>query len=871
GNLLLSGTGSFALPQANMVGTLAANVGSALFNNNQALTIGTVQATSGIAATGAVTVTTTAGNLTIAATAPVTGASAVLATAAAFINNAGSNAVATAGRWLIYSNAPTGGGEFFGGLNSADTAIWNATYATLPPASVTASGNRYLFATPAQTLTFTSTNASKTYGTDATSLITGDYAIAGYQLGVANAFLSDTAANVFSGAPAVTSTGAAAGASVAGGPYAISIAQGTLSALSGYAFSYVSNGQLAVIAAPVSVTAVGGFSAYGSSPANPGLSATGLQNGQTAAALTGLSNSFGISNASNTGSYTLNVAGTLTNSNYSIAGLTNGTWTVNAAPVTVTALGGSSTYGSSPANPGLSATGLQNGDTVSALTGLGNSFGISNTSNAGSYTLSVAGTLTNSNYTVASTTSGSWTVNAASVNVTALTGSSTYGSLPANAGLSATGLQNGDTVSVLTGLSNGITGASNAGSYTANVTGTLTNPNYTVGSTTSGSWTVNPAPVTVTALGGSSIYGASPSNPGLSATGLQNGQNASALTGLGNSFGISNISNAGSYALNAAGTLTNSNYTVASTNTGSWTVNPASVSVTALGGASTYGSSPPNPGLSATGLQNGENVSVLSGLRNSFDVTGSSSAGSYPLNVAGTLANPNYAVASTNSGSWIVNPVSALRGSLPGGSSPSIPGSSPSIPGSSQYIPGLSVPVQSSADAGVLSGLANAAAKVDAENGSASGRGASPARAGAGLPAFGPTPQIFPASPAPVSVNAPVAVALPQIAANSSPIPNRPCPDGDAGDAANGAMASDSGVRSDQPSRGCGAAVPNKPRGLIGFALSKLNRDALVKAIDREFSEVTNVRSSARVALTFVMAGTSLGLSAGIIGWLLRG
>jgi hypothetical protein len=138
------------------------------------------------------------------------------------------------------------------------------------------------------------------------------------------------------------------------------------------------------------------------------------------------------------------------------------------------------------------------------------------------------------------------------------------------------------------------------------------------------------------------------------------------------------------------------------------------------------------------------------------------------------------------------------------------------------------------------------------------------------LPAFGPTPQIFPASPAPVSVNAPVAVALPQIAANSSPIPNRPCPDGDAGDAANGAMASDSGVRSDQPSRGCGAPVPKKPHGLIDFAHLKLNRDALAAAIDREFSEVTNVKSSAQVALTIILAGTSLGLTAGIIGWLLR-
>ncbi len=94
---------------------------------------------------------------------------------------------------------------------------------------------------------------------------------------------------------------------------------------------------------------------------------------------------------------------------------------------------------------------------------------------------------------------------------------------------------------------------------------------------------------------GSSTYGASPANPGLSATGLQNGQNASVLTGLSNSFGIGSASNAGDYTLSVAGLLTNTNYTVTSTNTGTWTVNPAAVSVTALGGSSTYGASPAKP------------------------------------------------------------------------------------------------------------------------------------------------------------------------------------------------------------------------------------------------------------------------------------
>ena len=98
------------------------------------------------------------------------------------------------------------------------------------------------------------------------------------------------------------------------------------------------------------------------------------------------------------------------------------TATITAAPgipVSVTALGGSSIYGESPANPGLSATGLTGGDTESALTGLSNSFGIVATTPAGVYTLTVAGTLTNSKYNVSSRNTGEWIVNKRPVTIRA--------------------------------------------------------------------------------------------------------------------------------------------------------------------------------------------------------------------------------------------------------------------------------------------------------------------------------------------------------------------------------------------------------------------------------------------------------------------
>jgi filamentous hemagglutinin family protein len=455
------------------------------------------------------------------------------------------------------------------------------------------------------------------------------------------------------------------------------------------------SGTWTVDPALLTVTANGGSSVYGQSPTNPGLTVTGLRNGDT---LSGLSNAFGITGLTNVGSHALGVIGTFNNPNYQLT-RQSGTWTVTPAELIVTANGGSSIYGQSPTNPGLTVTGLQNNDT---LTGLSNSFGITNLSNADSYTLSVAGTFNNANYSVVRHT-GTWTVNPADVVVTANGGSSIYGQSQANPGLSATGLQNGQSVAVLTGLSNsfGITSMTDAGDHTLSVVGTLTNNNYRV-TRHDGTWTVNPADVVVTANGGSSIYGQSPTNPGFSATGLQNGQSVAVLTGLSNSFGITNATDAGDHTLSVVGTLTNGNYRV-TRHDGTWTVNPADVVVTANGGSSIYGQSPTNPGFSATGLQNGQGVDVLTGLSNSFGITNMTGAGSHTLGVVGTLANGNYRVTRID-GTWLVNPAELVV-TANGGNS---------VYGQSPVNPGLTVIGLQNGD--VLTGLSNAFGITGATN-----------------------------------------------------------------------------------------------------------------------------------------------------------
>ena len=139
---------------------------------------------------------------------------------------------------------------------------------------------------------------------------------------------------------------------------------------------------------------------------------------------TGVTGRFGP--AVGTGTLTLSGSFSLTGAkaeNYTLSSQPTVTATISSAStvqIAVTARGGSSVYGESPANPGFSATGLTNGDTESVLTGLSNSFGITATTPAGAYTLSVIGTLTNPKYTITSRNTGTWTVQKRPITITAL-------------------------------------------------------------------------------------------------------------------------------------------------------------------------------------------------------------------------------------------------------------------------------------------------------------------------------------------------------------------------------------------------------------------------------------------------------------------
>jgi filamentous hemagglutinin family protein len=211
------------------------------------------------------------GNLTL--NNEVSGRTLILSTPGAFVNNQGSGALLASDRWIVYSAAPAG--NTFGGLNSGNTAIWNGTLATRAPG--TFSGNRYVFAFQ-PTLTFTSTDVAKTYG-DLASLLNA-FSVNGFQAGVAGAYLGDTAATVFSGAPSLTSAGTAATASVLGGPYVIDVSTGTLTSLSGYAFAFNDAGLLTVNPLALTAGVTANSRTYdGTTAATGSVSLTGVING----------------------------------------------------------------------------------------------------------------------------------------------------------------------------------------------------------------------------------------------------------------------------------------------------------------------------------------------------------------------------------------------------------------------------------------------------------------------------------------------------------------------------------------------------------------------------------------------------------------
>jgi len=445
----------------------------------------------------------------------------------------------------------------------------------------------------------------------------------------------------------VSGNGGAATAAVAGSPYSIipSAAAGGTFTAGNYAITYAT-GNLTVNPAALTITASPESKTYGQTLAlgsgSTLFTSSALQNGETVGSVT-LASSGASPTASVAGSpypimSSAATGGTFTPGNYSIT-YDTGNLTMTPAPLTVTASAETKSYGQTvtfgSGSTLFTTAGLQNSETVGSVT-LNSSGGAGTASVAGSpYTITpsaaTGGTFTAGNYTI-TYASGSLAVNPAALTITANPESKTYGqTVTFGSGstlFTPTGLQNAETIGSVTlavGGSGGAATASVAGSpYTitpsAATGGTFAAGNYAITYAT-GSLTVNPAALTITASPESKTYGQTVSfgsgSTLFTPTGLQNGETIGTVTlAVSGSGGAAAAPVAGSpYSITPSaatgGSFNPGNYTITYA-LSSLTVTPASLTVTANAEVKTYGQTL-NFGIGSTqfkssALQNGETI-----------------------------------------------------------------------------------------------------------------------------------------------------------------------------------------------------------------------------------------------------------------------
>ncbi len=407
-----------------------------------------------------------------------------------------------------------------------------------------------------------------------------------------------------------------------------------------YTISYI-DGSVTVSPAPLTLTASSGSMTYGSTPPTITASADGLQNGETIAVLgAGLDCGTAAVSSSPVGTYASVCAGA-SDPNYLITSV-DGSVTVNQAALTVTASSAPATYGSATPAITPSYDGFVNGDDASSLTTQPTCTTTATSSSpVGSYDSSCSGA-TDANYTI-SYIDGAVVIGPQVLIVVASPGDMTYGSATPAITPSYDGFVNGDDASSLTTqptCTTTATSSSPVGSYDSSCSG-ATDANYTI-SYVDGGVTVSPAPLEVSASSASASYGSAAPNITPAYSGFVNGDSAASLSPTATCTSpVNATSPVGTYDSSCMGAV-DANYTISYVD-GTVTVTPATLTITASSGSSTYGSNPPAITPSVSGLQNGETVSVLAGLTCSTTATSSSPVGTYDSNCTGAV-NANYSI-----------------------------------------------------------------------------------------------------------------------------------------------------------------------------------------------------------------------------------
>jgi hypothetical protein len=271
-----------------------------------------------------------------------------------------------------------------------------------------------------------------------------------------------------------------------------------------YSIVYV-EGTTTVNPATLTITASSGIGTFGGSVPIISPEYSGFVNGNTAADL--ISHPIcisGTTSSSVVGTYASACSGAA-DPNYSIAYL-DGATTVNPATLLITASNASQTFGGLVPMISPEYSGFVNGNTAANLTTLPTCLSATSSSSlVGTYGSSCSGAV-DPNYAI-SYLDGATTVNPATLLITASNATQTFGGLVPTISPEYSGFVNGNTAANLTTLPSCISGTTTSspviGSYTSSCSGAV-DPNYTI-HYVSGTTTVNPAALTITASSATQI------------------------------------------------------------------------------------------------------------------------------------------------------------------------------------------------------------------------------------------------------------------------------------------------------------------------------------------------------------------------------
>ncbi|SDD76507.1 PKD repeat-containing protein, partial [Algoriphagus faecimaris] len=419
----------------------------------------------------------------------------------------------------------------------------------------------------------------------------------------------------------------AAGAGV--GTYAINL--GTLDAGPNYTINFM-GADFEITPATLNVSVfTGQQKTYGDPDRGFRFFASGFTNGDFGSIITGtLSRAPG----EDVGAYPINLGTVSAGDNYTI-NFTGADFVITPAALTITAdVSQSKIYGDEDPTFTYQATGFENGDDESILTGaLVRAAG----ENVGTYAINLGTLDAGPNYTI-NFIGADFTITEKTLDITVDAGQDKiYGEADPVFTYQANGFENADDEGILTGAL-ARTAGENVGNYAINQGSLDAGNNYTI-NYTGADFEITPATLTVTVdAGQSKTYGDADPTFTYQATGFENGDDESILTGaLARGAG----ENVGSYPIILGTMDAGDNYTINYTGA-DFEITPATLTVIADADQSkVYGDADPTFTYQATGFENGDDESILTG---ALSRAAGENEGNYAINQGSLDAGDNYTI-----------------------------------------------------------------------------------------------------------------------------------------------------------------------------------------------------------------------------------